>query len=1019
MASVEKRSSPVSTRGGLSYSSDYFNTSQVNGQAISRVYGIEALNLSYPLCTNSSTGSEIPPFRNSKVPNQLHVKILTLDSASTSTVRNIANVDVFEPHLDCEFATLETVNYASMLFYADGIAVDNNGQRIDALPWVAGSEFDFDISVRVSSPSCSRVTASGKINSPVWTIFSEGQHLDCSENDRRFVIGIINSFDEKAGNISNYPDFVDDSPGSLGYLNIGEALNITLPGGDVTRFLDQKFLLDSFEKLYLAVTVQLSNAYLLQNSNKTFEIAEVQKIDRIQLRGPAFWMTETFILTLVLICLSLTRILRKGYVICDPGPIAGTLGILTSSPAFMKLLRGHGLSGPRTLGRALRTLSFQTKYDSSGSNGAPSFSIVPLCRTCATEDAKRTFQARKSTTPKWYVPFIMQIHVRAFLVLWAIALVASLEIVYSVSYSGNGLYTITEKPYVEYSLRYVPITVMLLFGTAMGALDFEIKTLEPFHRMRRGPVSATISIDEHYLGRVGVHALWTAVRRRQWCTIATSIGMVLSPFLTILAGGLYYADAANDTTAMRLRQVDYFEFDSFTNLDAMNVQGDGTMAANLVINDNMDLPDWTYQTFAIPKLNHYIDPLPTRPGSHLRVDVPAARPVANCTSVPVELLALDDSASFDFKFPSLPPCGNNTRNTTEYAHRKIPKDTLAPVGEGFFGKWIDRDGMDYHCPEYLALIGHLSRVADTTTATNLTALHCSPYLERLDATVSLTYPDLHTLRTTDGLPTAAPTLDESRKQPMIPLEIRGLGTSILEPYVAASEMAALGNVDGFFGTLVRNNASSLPDLIAAADPTALQSAVERLYARTATQIVSANRNASTAASIYVATTAAAADLGRPRNATLYQPNRLRVRQNALPTHALAALLSATALCVAATFMMSAKEVLPKNPRSIAAVASLLAGAAVLRRWPECRRGEGFGLGFWRVGSGAGGAGVGDGSGEFERAGGGGGTGVWGFGDGTGGFGAGEDDRGEEAAMVETGNDVKFRFGIDVGTPDEV
>ncbi|KAL0254517.1 hypothetical protein SLS55_009993 [Diplodia seriata] len=987
------------------------------------------------------------------------------------------------------------VNYASEIGYAAGIAEDKNGQRVDTLPWVGGSEFDFEISVRVSSPSCSSVTADGKTKSPVWTIFSEGQQLDCSENDRRFVIGIINSFDEKAGNFSNYPPYRGAGPAvsyawfrnvssflvckpdyslrelelsfnplatspadrstlhtlnrvgdrklgnltgwnvfegfsqSLSYLNIAEALNITLLGGDVTRFLDQKVLLDSFEKLYFAVTVQLSNAYLLQNSNKTFEVAEVQTMDRIQLRGPAFWLTETFILTLVLICLSLTRILRKGYVICDPGPIAGTVGILTSSPAFMKLLRGHGLSGPKTLGRALSTLSFQTKYDSSsGSNGAPSFSIVPLYRNCATADAKRTFQTPKSTTPKWYVPFIMQIHVRAFLVLCAVALVASLEIVYSVSYSGNGLYTITEKPYVEYSLRYVPITVMLLFGTAMGALDFEIKTLEPFHRMRRGPVSATMSIDEDYFGRIGVHALWTAVRRRQWCTIATSIGMVLSPFLTILAGGLYYADVVNDTAATRLRQVDYFEFDSFTNLDAMNVQGDGTMAANLVINDNMDLPDWTYQTFAIPKLNHYIDPLPTRPGTHLRVDVPAARPVANCTSVPVELLALNDSASFDFYFPSLPPCGNSTRNTTEYAHRVFPKKTLAPVGEGIFGHWIDRDGWDCHCPEYLALIGHLSRVANITTATNLTALHCSPYLERLDATVSLTYPELHSLRTgTDG-----PTLDESRKQPMIPLEIRGLGTSILAPYVAPAELAALGNVDGFFGTLVLHGASSLSDLVA--DPTPLQSAVQHLYARIATQIVSANRNANAStASVYADTESE--DLGRPCNASLYQPNRLRVRQSALSTHALAALLSATTLCVAASFAMRVREVLPKNPRSIAAVASMLAGASMLRRWPECRRGEGFGLGYWRDGAAAAGrAGEGDGGHdgvvdagtvEAEGADDDGGTGTWGLNENeTGGFvgagdGAGEDGGGEEEdAMVKSGN-VRFRFGIDVGTPDEM
>lgn len=64
---TQEQSSSMSVRGGLSFSIDHFNGSQVNGQAISRVYAADSLNLGYPLYTNASIGSEIPPFQNGRI----------------------------------------------------------------------------------------------------------------------------------------------------------------------------------------------------------------------------------------------------------------------------------------------------------------------------------------------------------------------------------------------------------------------------------------------------------------------------------------------------------------------------------------------------------------------------------------------------------------------------------------------------------------------------------------------------------------------------------------------------------------------------------------------------------------------------------------------------------------------------------------------------------------------------------------------------------------------------------------
>ena len=65
--------------------------------------------------------------------------------------------------------------------------------------------------------------------------------------------------------------------------------------------------------------------------------------------------------------------------------------------------------------------------------------------------------------------------------------------------------------------------------------------------------------------------------------------------------------------------------------------------------------------------------------------------------------------------------------------------------------------------------------------------------------------------------------------------------------------------------------------------------------------------------------------------TLLNPNPIRLRQNVVSTRILERILATMFLCVATAFvLMDTRRVLPKNPCSIAAVASLLAGSMLGR-----------------------------------------------------------------------------------------
>lgn len=185
-------------------------------------------------------------------------------------------------------------------------------------------------------------------------------------------------------------------------------------------------------------------------------------------------------------------------------------------------------------------------------------------------------------------------------------------------------------------------------------------------------------------------------------------------------------------------------------------------------------------------------------------------------------------------------------------------------------------------------------------------MHCAPYLESVDAHVRLAYPSLEINRT------FTPRFEESTRKSAGTIEIPGIGENLLIPYQDELDQTDEA-VDGFFGTILQQGIS-LASLMNNTD--ALKEAVESVYPKAVTQVLNQNR-------ISIQSV--------PVNGTLKTQNRLRLRQDVASTRILQALLLTMALCAGATFFLGdTSQILPKNPRTIAASASLLAGSDLLQ-----------------------------------------------------------------------------------------
>lgn len=695
-------------------------------------------------------------------------------------------------------------------------------------------------------------------------------------------------------------------------------------------------LLKAFRTLYVASVAQHVNAYLLSDSN-VFEVTRTETLDRLQLRGYSLRITEAILLVLVIISLSLAWLSRQIRLPRDLTSLSGFATILSRSRSFGKGINGGGSASLDQIAEGSKSYLFHTATNDY-EEAAPSFEIRQTFAPGEDLSIKEVAPKCQNTGPcvSWYRPLVVTITGRICIITITMILVISLAVLQRISDKEHGFVTFIDHDFSRYGWRFVPATTFVLVALAFGSLDMEMKTFQPFINLRNGPASSDLTIDVNYLNKIGIHALWIAARKKQYCIFATTTSVVISHFLTVLSSNLYTTEAAYHESSFGVRLSDHFALRNFTDIQNISYQKAGMMSAILVLDDRADLPQWTFDQISIPHLDSVPQVHPFRVANQVDVVLPGTRATANCTSIEPRFLNFtresnDQLSRIDVRF-DLPACGNISEmiGTSKLTTVKDANIT------GSFGYWLDRDSTINHCPEHLVIAGEWK---PQDNKLDILALHCMPYLESVQIAVQLNHPTLQINRS------HTPVINESTREFLVAIEVPGIGQHLLSPYQDPS-IGSLGSVDGFFGTVIRQG-QPLQNVLK--DSATLQSVVEAMYSRILSQVLDQNRIPLSENTTVVG--------------TLKEFNRIKLKQERGPAYALQALLSLMAICAAVTFLLGyTKNVLPKNPRSIAAMASLLAGSHLLdesiitpgsewltdEEWKERGLFEGmqFSMGWW-------------------------------------------------------------------------
>ena len=530
----------------------------------------------------------------------------------------------------------------------------------------------------------------------------------------------------------------------------------------------------------------------------------------------------------------------------------------------------------------------------------------------------------------------------------------ALELVYRRSLAHQGLADEDVQSPYHYAWIYVPALALFTVATLLNKLDFEVESIQPYLRLGQGNAPARESIMSQPLAGPTLQALWLACRDKQLTVIATALSVLLAPLLTVVVSGLFTVDRVSYIAETQLIEAGWFK-DYMTTTTVSN--GSFGIMPGLIVERNLAYPQWTYEDYALPPLELQTGNSSTgataqfhSQATSLNTKSWALRPVMNCSIYPPELSHGAPKSDFvvgEMAINITVPdhCGNIGSNGT-MSNVYIDSFNAPPVdGTGYFGTVVP---LEPPCDRLLYLVtGHITK----NVTDDLIVYACLPYMESLVINTTFKMPGFVVSSDHPPIP------DESS------VEIFSRGYFI--PDDLPSLHSSTDVLSLFFTALVFGNGTSgIPAATLFNNATLLLSTANRLYGIYVAQALGANFR-------YPLETSG--PNARTLNTTYTYLYRSRLIQNGLWTRILQGLLAAIFICALIAYSSlwvltrGTRRVLPKNPRSVASVASLLIGSAMLNggmipegaEWLNDRQlaergvfdGYVFGLDWWDTGHG--------------------------------------------------------------------
>jgi hypothetical protein len=668
---------------------------------------------------------------------------------------------------------------------------------------------------------------------------------------------------------------------------------------------------------YRGITAQLLHLGISHKKTSTTDgSARVNENRVLMMQLPLRVIEACLAVTMFFTLAMLLLVFQKPTATYNSAHISAIAAITANSEDFQLSLRGAGPSSNSSLRSHLNS----TRYFSQSTSEGTSIQI--------TEDSRRNSAPDGNIGAEYHTwkPFPGLVSRIAIFILVCSA-IAVLEILLHLSNTNDGLGSASPaNEYTHYLWTVIPAGVMTGISLLFGSIDFNTRCLAPYAHLKR-PTGATFeqSMSLSFLDSHGANNSLRSARSGHFAVLATTLATGAAWFLTIVISGLYSAIEVPSHTLVNFTRVGGFPDPRTIAGIKLNMEETqevaGILTSEYILQYNFSFPRWSYDEFAFAKISmDEISNKTTVNGSYVDIRVPALR------SAPVCHL----HTATDLK-PNLTQYASG--NTSTYQLR-VDTATLACPGNNSDYPWVSnvftvenlKDGpfgysIQTNCHSDTGQDGHSHYTelyvwghVNTSDVKYIMAMNCMQFGETVDVMTRFKLPSM------DIDESHPPVADESTAK-LAP----DLYTPIPE-WWALNTNGQYPTLNGFFYLLISGKyAIAVDDLMTSERNQTVIDAIKHQH-----KLINAQQFNN-----YTRSTANDSIEHAPLLGNITNTDRMRLVQDATSSRILEALLGAMLLLgILGTTILNTDHVLPKNPCSIAAVASLLADSSLLDQFSQ-------------------------------------------------------------------------------------
>ncbi|KAK2748362.1 hypothetical protein FQN57_001020 [Myotisia sp. PD_48] len=664
------------------------------------------------------------------------------------------------------------------------------------------------------------------------------------------------------------------------------------------------------------ISTIIVHEFLLIPENRDTDGVIRVKENRLFVRDITFYLLVVLLSILIIIAIVLLLFFVP-VTVCprDPSSIAGLSIILAQDPGLTSVLSNSTLEWPREMQESLSTRNYLYRTTSNpASSGSFAIKVQNMVRP------------RPSTSPaqaniRWWRPASTRPYIFIPIVAAPLVMAAAIETLFRFQKSSGGIFSTGGRSrFFSYLWTYVPALLMFGLRCLLQLLEFNARIFYPFHQLPNGNTPARISVSENQHRKLPIYNIFDSLRKRQWALAAGSIMLLLSAWLPVAVSGLYSVDKINITKGIQVSQTSTWDVGGLSKI----YYGPGKVDSrvdnyipSMILQTNLSYPKWTYKDLAFLPVSlsaQEVDGEVNLTTGNFATRLPAWRLNIDCIEMPANSYKFHVDRVYGrwIVVNDMKHC-NASKYPGVLWHDDNPIGPVDYYSYAQFGKRPKSPAMDICSRMHYWLETELS----WNRTEKITVLRCRPKIEEVDVDVLLKVPSL------DFDLSRPPSVVMGSARVVHDHHFDGTNSSVYPVYsghfLAMPELPFNHELDPETAVSITSRYGvPIEELIS--NSTKLIDSLTLTYGIVLAQILNTRCHAPVGAN-------------GPANTfpATFTSTEERLIQNIVPTRILECLLVLLTICgIITVAFLNTKKVLPKNPCSIGALASLLVKSRMVK-----------------------------------------------------------------------------------------